>query len=188
MRWQDRTDTAFYSLGFSHFSAWQTKNRYRTETLVLVHFFAWVSLEKSVTKQSCTWKFLWQTSKTKLNSNLYSIILFRQVCVQDFCEELEYWGLDDLHMEPCCQHTYYRARSAMHHTETSEVYWTCPWCSLSAGGSCLRLHLMSRRRTTLATVALPRHRSSSGTFLRIRITPEQQRWASFRWRALINKI
>ena len=33
-----------------------------------------------------------------------------QVCVQDFCEELEYWGLDDLHMEPCCQHTYYRAR------------------------------------------------------------------------------
>ena len=20
------------------------------------------------------------------------------VCVQDFCEELEYWGLDDLHM------------------------------------------------------------------------------------------
>ena len=61
---------------------------------------------------------------------------------QDFCEELEYWGLDDLHMvgillivamiiiitiiiimttniimmmtfhpqEPCCQHTYYRAR------------------------------------------------------------------------------
>lgn len=32
------------------------------------------------------------------------------VCVQDFCEELEYWGLDDLHMEPCCQHTYYRAR------------------------------------------------------------------------------
>jgi hypothetical protein len=29
---------------------------------------------------------------------------------QDFCEELEYWGLDDLHMEPCCQHSYYRAR------------------------------------------------------------------------------
>ena len=34
-----------------------------------------------------------------------------QVCVQDFCEELEYWGLNDLHLEPCCQHTYYRARS-----------------------------------------------------------------------------
>ena len=39
---------------------------------------------------------------------LYCTVL--QVCVQDFCEELEYWGLDDLHMEPCCQHTYYRAR------------------------------------------------------------------------------
>ena len=33
-----------------------------------------------------------------------------QVCVQDFCEELDYWGLCDLHLEPCCQHTYYRAR------------------------------------------------------------------------------
>ena len=32
------------------------------------------------------------------------------MCVQDFCEELEYWALDDLHLEPCCQHTYYRAR------------------------------------------------------------------------------
>ena len=42
-----------------------------------------------------------------MTSPLSSIV---QVCVQDFCEELEYWGLDDLHMEPCCQHTYYRAR------------------------------------------------------------------------------
>jgi len=36
--------------------------------------------------------------------------LSQGVCVQDFCEELEYWGLNDLHLEPCCQHTYYRAR------------------------------------------------------------------------------
>ncbi|XP_059098158.1 potassium voltage-gated channel protein Shab-like isoform X3 [Tigriopus californicus] len=36
--------------------------------------------------------------------------LSQGVCVQDFCEELEYWGLCDLHLEPCCQHTYYRAR------------------------------------------------------------------------------
>jgi len=36
--------------------------------------------------------------------------LSQGVCVQDFCEELEYWGLTDLHLEPCCQHTYYRAR------------------------------------------------------------------------------
>ncbi len=32
------------------------------------------------------------------------------MCVQDFCEELEYWGLSDLHLEPCCQHTFYRAK------------------------------------------------------------------------------
>ena len=38
------------------------------------------------------------------------MLYFCQVCVQDFCEELEYWGLNDLHLEPCCQHTYYRAR------------------------------------------------------------------------------
>ena len=44
---------------------------------------------------------------TQLIKPLSSIV---QVCVQDFCEELEYWGLNDLHMEPCCQHTYYRAR------------------------------------------------------------------------------
>ena len=59
-----------------------------------------------------TFSILYFTSNTKstkvfnwsiLSSNL-------QVCVQDFCEELEYWGLNDLHMEPCCQHTYYRAR------------------------------------------------------------------------------
>jgi len=42
------------------------------------------------------------------------------VCVQDFCEELEYWGLDDLHMEPCCQHTYYRARWLLPETTQDE--------------------------------------------------------------------
>ena len=37
-------------------------------------------------------------------------LLTLKVCVQDFSEELDYWGLDDLHMQPCCQHTYYRAK------------------------------------------------------------------------------
>ena len=45
-----------------------------------------------------------------------------QVCVQDFCEELEYWGLDDLHMEPCCQHTYYRARWLLPQANTDVSY------------------------------------------------------------------
>ena len=48
---------------------------------------------------------------------------------------------------------------------------------LCADGCCPRLPLMSRRRITSETAASPRHRSSSGTCLRIRITPEQQRWA-----------
>jgi len=39
--------------------------------------------------------------------------LIFQVCVQDFCEELEYWGLSDLHLEPCCQHTYYRQENIL---------------------------------------------------------------------------
>ena len=47
-------------------------------------------------------------------------IVSLQVCVQDFCEELEYWALDDLHLEPCCQHTYYRAR----YVKMSGVYDT----------------------------------------------------------------
>ena len=38
------------------------------------------------------------------------VSLIAQVCVQDFSTELEYWGLDDLNLEPCCQHTYYRAK------------------------------------------------------------------------------
>ncbi|XP_023326887.1 potassium voltage-gated channel protein Shab [Eurytemora carolleeae] len=46
--------------------------------------------------------------------------LSQGVCVQDFCEELEYWGLDDLHMEPCCQHTYYRARWLLPETDEKE--------------------------------------------------------------------
>ena len=46
-----------------------------------------------------------------------------QVCVQDFCEELEYWGLNDLHLEPCCQHTYYRARSVRVRQELSENFY-----------------------------------------------------------------
>ena len=50
------------------------------------------------------------SSEIKEDDYNNEILIVCQVCVQDFCEELEYWGLDDLHMEPCCQHTYYRAR------------------------------------------------------------------------------
>ena len=56
-------------------------------------------------------KYIRQTRNFSQEPISLSLCLMCQVCVQDFCEELEYWGLDDLHMEPCCQHTYYRARS-----------------------------------------------------------------------------
>ena len=58
---------------------------------------------------------LYRTNKLHLSQGVSGPLEHRywpagQVCVQDFCEELEYWGLNDLHLEPCCQHTYYRAR------------------------------------------------------------------------------
>ena len=45
--------------------------------------------------------------------------------MQDYCEELEYWGLTDLHLEPCCQHNYYRARWLLPQTvkQASTITW-----------------------------------------------------------------
>merc|ERR1712223_1372018 len=58
--------------------------------------------------------------------------LSQGVCVQDFCEELEYWGLCDLHLEPCCQHTYYRARwllpEALNSDEDMSGYFSTGFC------------------------------------------------------------
>ena len=48
--------------------------------------------------------------EVKKTRKIYLLSFMILIFLQDFCEELEYWGLDDLHMEPCCQHTYYRAR------------------------------------------------------------------------------
>lgn len=45
--------------------------------------------------------------------NLYrtgQLHLMEGVCVQAFAEELAYWGLDDLHLEPCCQYAFYRMK------------------------------------------------------------------------------
>lgn len=30
--------------------------------------------------------------------------LVDEICVQAFAEDLEYWGIDELYLEPCCQH------------------------------------------------------------------------------------
>lgn len=45
--------------------------------------------------------------------NLYrtgKLHLCEEVCVSDFAEELEYWGIDFIHMEDCCQYKFSRRR------------------------------------------------------------------------------
>ena len=45
--------------------------------------------------------------------------LVDDTCVLSFADDLEYWGVDELYMEGCCQHRY-------HHLKVSffeAVYW-----------------------------------------------------------------
>ena len=80
----------------------------KIKTAWLVHNII-ILIAPSTTIHECVFILL-QIKLSMMMKLKQSRLKMFQVCVQDFCEELEYWGLTDLHLEPCCQHTYYRAR------------------------------------------------------------------------------
>ena len=157
---------------------WQTTSRRRGRTFLTVRS---MSGESFISVMLVIIPYYYQGCLYYIYITLHSFMtshwcteLCRQVCVQDYCEELEYWGLDDLHLQPCCQHSYYRAK------------WHLPKPPSKAltalTGHRRKFNIRPHRMRALTTLVPGSVRATNdifGIFSRIRITLRQPRsWLS----------
>lgn len=47
--------------------------------------------------------------------------LVEDMCVMAFADDLEYWGIDELYLEPCCQHRYHQRKEHVHEEMRKEA-------------------------------------------------------------------